>query len=345
MISVGFIYWDPKPEIFIVPVIGWPVLWYGVLFALGFALGFPLFVSVLRRYFLQRPAFESDEVDAASVDEWNLKLQSGEPIAEELSAKERKIASYSIRKEAALRRLQLEKKYPTAILSLKKKATVLTDKLTVYMVVATVIGARLGHFLFYEKPSDYLRNLSELLQVWRGGLSSHGAAIGIVIALWIFAIRYRKISRGLSLLRLLDFVSIPTALAGCLIRIGNFFNQEILGKKTDVFWAVVFGHPADRSAPAPRHPVQLYEALVYLFIFVLLWKLSFRPKFLLVQGRLIGLFLTLIFGARFLVEFWKLEQSHIMPLGLHLTMGQILSVPAVAIGLFLLFWKRREEIS
>jgi prolipoprotein diacylglyceryl transferase len=228
---------------------------------------------------------------------------------------------------------------PQVIVSLKKQAIFLADRLTVYIVLATIIGARLGHYFFYENPSSYLRTPWEIFQIWKGGLASHGAAVAIVIATWLFMYRYKSKMRQLTWLHLLDFVSVPTALAGAFIRVGNFFNQEILGTETNVSWAVIFGHPADRSAPVPRHPVQLYEAFLYAAVFVLLWRLSFRFKYLLGPGRLIGIFLTLVFGFRFCIEYWKEEQSHL--LSTSLTMGQILSIPAVLIGIFLL-WKSRS---
>lgn len=293
MIQLLTIFWDPKPEIFFLPVLHYPVLWYGVFFALGFILGFPIFVGILERFFRLRPELEKGDI----LD------KDGHP-------------------------------------NLKKQAVELTDRLTIYMVIATVIGARLGHLIFYEAPSYYLNNPLQVFAVWKGGLSSHGAAIGIVLALWFFSYQYRKQMRHLTWLGLLDFVCVPTALAGAFIRIGNFFNQEILGISTDVPWAVIFGHPADHSFPTPRHPVQLYEAVFYLFVFVLLWRLTFLPKFLKERGRLLGLFLILVFGFRIIVEYWKLEQSVLMPYSFDLTMGQILSIPAVLIGLWLYFRKK-----
>jgi prolipoprotein diacylglyceryl transferase len=217
----------------------------------------------------------------------------------------------------------------------------LADRLTIYMVIATVVGARVGHYLFYEKPSDYFEHPLELFGIWRmRGLASHGAAIAIVLALGLFAYRYRPKLRGVSWLHLLDFVCVPTAIAGAFIRIGNFFNQEILGKPSDVAWAVIFGHPADGSWPVPRHPVQLYEALSYALVFLFLWRLTFISKYLLNKGVLLGWFLILIFGFRFLFEYWKEEQSRIMPSSFDLTMGQLLSIPAVFIGLFFLVYRK-----
>jgi prolipoprotein diacylglyceryl transferase len=157
----------------------------------------------------------------------------------------------------------------------------------------------------------------------------------------LFSYRLRHTEPSLSSIRLLDFISIPTALAGCCIRLGNFINQEVLGTATDLPWAVVFGHAADHSRPFPRHPVQIYEALFYLAVFFLLWRLSFRPFFLKTQGKLIGLFLILIFGFRFLIEFFKIEQSRLLTSS-SLTMGQWLSLPALLAGLLLYFLRPKK---
>lgn len=275
------IYWDPNPDVFIIPVLNWPIKWYGLFFALGFALGFSLFKNLLVRYFQQSSA-------------------------ESLPA-------------------------------LKKKALQITDRLTLYMVVATILGAKIGHFLFYEDPREYLQHPLEIL-LSREGLASHGAAIAILLALWVFSRWTKKLDPTLDWLRLLDFISIPTALAGGFIRLGNFINQEILGTPTQMPWGVVFGHPADGSFPLPRHPVQLYEGLFYFAVFLLLWRLSYsRPP----KGRLIGLFLILVFVFRFFIEFFKEEQSRLTGLADSLTMGQWLSVPFVFLGAALLWRSRR----
>ena len=204
---IGWIYWDPKPEAFTLPFLNLPILWYGVLFALGFALSFPIFISIVTRFF---HAFHHSEAP-----KW------------------------------------------------KKMAISVADRLTFYIVLATIVGARLGHFLFYESPSRYLKHPMEILQIREGGLASHGAVIAIILALILFA-RKAKIE-GLNWVKLLDLIAIPTAFVGCCIRIGNFINQEILGKESHLPWAVFFGHPADwNAAMVPRHPVQIYEALFYL---------------------------------------------------------------------------------
>lgn len=338
MIQLAYLFWDPKPEIFLLPILHYPILWYGVLFALGFILGFPLFVSILHRYFLLQPDFKEQDLKgtcaqprlrgnqtrSAQVQAMNEWLHSTEPIE-------------GAQEPTQSRRLQLENILPDFIIPLKKQAVNLADRVTVYMVFATVLGARLGHLLFYESPSYYLHNPMEMIAVWKGGLSSHGAALAIVLILGFFSYRFRVELRGLTWLGLLDFISVPVALAGASIRVGNFFNQEILGVKTTVPWAIIFGHPADHSLPAPRHPVQLYEALFYALAFFILWRLSYQARYLQERGRLGGLFLILVFGFRLFVEHWKLEQSMLMPFGVGVTMGQILSIPAVLIGLYLFF--------
>lgn len=280
MLVFSYIYWDPKPEIFRVPYFDWPILWYGVLFAFGFAIGFPIFVNILTRFL----------------------------------GKDR-----------------------------KREATQIADRLTLYMILGTVIGARLGHFLFYEHPSLYLNNPLQIFKTWEGGLASHGGALGIIIALLIFSWRIKQTYPQLNWIRLLDFVCIPTALAATCIRIGNFVNQEVLGTPTDLPWGVVFGHPADHTLPLPRHPVQLYEAVFYLAVFFLLFRLSYKNYFFKTEGKLIGLFLMLVFGFRFLIEFWKTEQSHILSTQT-LTMGQILSLPLILLGLVFFLFRSRQKV-
>ena len=166
--------------------------------------------------------------------------------------------------------------------------------------------------------------------------------MAILLALWIFTRWSLKQDKGLTWLRLLDFVSIPTALAAGFIRVGNFINQEILGTPTRLPWGVIFGHPADGSFPIARHPVQLYEALFYFAVFFLLWRCSFNPKRLLSQGWLIGLFLVLVFAFRFFVEFVKEEQSYLLNGAFEVTMGQWLSVPFVLLGVCFLIYSCKQ---
>jgi len=213
------------------------------------------------------------------------------------------------------------------------------ESLVFYVILGTVIGARLGHCFFYE-PDYYLQNPIEILMVWHGGLASHGGAIGVLLALWIFSRKHKKIN----LLWLLDRIVIPTALAATFIRIGNFFNHEIIGKPTDVPWAIVFnifqGHQIVGTTP-PVHPSQLYEAISYFLIFILLFYF-YKRGILQDSGKPFGLFFVLVFTARFLIEFTKAPQADFEKY-LPLSMGQILSIPFIVVGLYFIFRKNKQN--
>jgi len=191
------------------------------------------------------------------------------------------------------------------------------------MIFGTVIGARLGHCLFYN-PSYYLSNPIEIFKVWEGGLASHGAAIGILIAVYLFS----KKKKNYSFLWIIDRIVIVVALAGTFIRLGNLFNSEIIGKPTDVSWAFIFTAVDD----LPRHPTQLYESISYLIIFLILLFIYYKGLEKDRGGFLFGLFLVLIFTFRFFVEFLKENQSA-FERGMILDMGQILSIPFVIAGI------------
>lgn len=203
-----------------------------------------------------------------------------------------------------------------------------------YMVIGTVAGARLGHCLFYS-PEYYLSHPLEILMVWKGGLASHGAAIAIPLSLYLY-IRSRK---GFTFLWIMDRVVITVALSGFFIRMGNLFNSEIFGKPTDVPWAFVFSIVDGQ----PRHPTQIYEAIAYLIIFILLLRMYLRPKGKIKEGKLFGIFLILVFGFRFFVEFLKENQSQFEE-GLILNMGQLLSIPLVLLGMYILTNKENKTI-
>lgn len=218
--------------------------------------------------------------------------------------------------------------------NIRELSIILVDRLTWFIVIGTIVGARLGHVLFYDFPY-YSNHPSEILKIWEGGLASHGGTLGVIIGIFLFLRWHRKQLPGLSFVSLIDMLVIPTALVVCCIRIGNFVNQEILGYPSSVPWAIIFGHPADRSLPVPRHPVQLYEAASYLAIFIVLYFLwKFRGQSLKV-GTLSGLFFCLVFGSRFLIDFFKLPQSHLID-ETFLQMGQYLSIPFIILGIFLL---------
>lgn len=204
----------------------------------------------------------------------------------------------------------------------------LLDTLTTYMVVGTVIGARLGHCLFYE-PAYYLADPIKILKVWEGGLASHGAAIGILVALWLFV---RKAKRPY--LWILDRIVIVVALAGFFIRMGNLMNSEIYGVETTMPWGFVF---VRWNETIPKHPTQIYEGLSYLVIFAVLYLLYQKKGIALKQGFLFGLFLTALFSMRFLIEFIKESQVGFEDT-MALNMGQILSIPFILFGVYLLFF-------
>ncbi|MEM1283411.1 MAG: prolipoprotein diacylglyceryl transferase [Chlamydiota bacterium] len=211
----------------------------------------------------------------------------------------------------------------------------LTDRLTWFVILGTLIGARLGHVLFYD-TARYQKNPIEILKIWEGGLASHGGAIGIIISLVIYIFFIRKRFPEIRFLILLDHIVVPTSLAAVFIRLGNFFNQEIIGTETDVPWAVVFGHPYDGSGVFPRHPVQLYEAACYLITFFVLSYLWIRKREVLKTGYLTGLFFVMIFLSRFFVEFYKVSQGGIVD-DTFLQTGQLLSVPFILAGFWLMF--------
>ena len=203
-----------------------------------------------------------------------------------------------------------------------------------YMILGTVLGARLGHCLFYN-PDYYLSHPLEILQIWKGGLASHGAGIGIITAL----ILYTRKKKEISFLWIMDRVVITVALSGFFIRLGNLFNSEIIGKPTNGNWGFIFVSVDN----IPRHPAQLYEAIAYLLIFIFLLSFYFRVKGKFKNGLLFGMFLVSIFGFRFFVEFLKEIQSPFEQ-NLFLNLGQLLSIPFVILGIYFLFRKDKKVI-
>jgi len=203
----------------------------------------------------------------------------------------------------------------------------LLDSLATYVVIATVIGARLGHILFYQ-PMDYLTDPISILKIWEGGLASHGAAIGILIAIWMFT---RK--SGKSFLWTLDRLVIVVALGGFFIRLGNLMNSEIYGHITSLPWGFVFVRDGQAD---PRHPTQIYEALSYLILFAALLVYYKRNYKTMKEGFIFGIFLIVLFGVRILIEFLK-EPQVAFEQTMTLNMGQWLSIPFVLAGLYLLW--------
>lgn len=211
------------------------------------------------------------------------------------------------------------------------------DKLLIYMVIATIVGARLGHVFFYDW--DYYKDhLGEIAQVWKGGLASHGGAIAIIIALYIYSKRVTK----KNILWILDRIVVPTAITGVFIRLGNLVNHEIIGDPTDLPWGFKFMRESYENLVEVngelihvyRHPTQLYEALGYLVIFIIILWMFWRTEAKKKSGLLFGVFLILLFGWRFFVEFFKVGQAARDDF-LLINTGQWLSVPFIIGGIIL----------
>ena len=214
------------------------------------------------------------------------------------------------------------------------------DRLIVYGFIGILIGARLGHCLFYEPKYFLAHPLEIVLPIGRdaagnyhftgyAGLASHGGTLGLMFALWLYA---RK--TGINLWQTLDNIAIATPITACCIRMGNFWNSEIIGKATGGDWGVVFS----QIDSLPRHPAQLYEAAAYMLIFaggILLYKLLHTR---LHKGFFFGYCLTAIFVFRFFIEFAK-ENQVLFENGLLFNMGQLLSLPFIAIGLLCMLYK------
>ena len=227
----------------------------------------------------------------------------------------------------------------------------LLDQLTLYIAIGTVVGARLGHCLFYGS-GYYLKHPFEILKIWEGGLASHGAGIGIILALYLFVWKNK-----MSFLWCMDRITVVTALGGFFIRTGNLMNSEIYGRPTSLPWG--FSFIRDRSKidffdpntgaligkHLPCHPTQLYEGFIYLLIFVVLFWLITKYNSKLKEGVIFSWFLISVFGSRFFIEFLKFEQEDFeinMISKLHLNMGQLLSIPFVLGGIILLIWVNKK---
>jgi phosphatidylglycerol:prolipoprotein diacylglycerol transferase len=200
------------------------------------------------------------------------------------------------------------------------------DSLFFYIIIATIVGARLGHVFFYGWDY-YSQHPAEIFMVWHGGLASHGGTLGILIALII----HSKLITKRSVLWTLDRVVVPTALVAAFIRLGNLMNSEIYGIQTSLPWGFIFERNGETVA---KHPTQIYEALAYILTFVVLMYMYWKTRAKYREGLIFGLFFTAIFGARFLIEFIK-EDQEAFEAGMALNMGQWLSVPFVLGGLFL----------
>ncbi len=227
------------------------------------------------------------------------------------------------------------------------------DKLFMYTVIGTIVGARLGHCFFYEwKPLEqpieflgitisygnhYLSHPWELLYIWRGGLASHGGAIGILVAM----ILYNKNVSKKGIVWIFDRLLIGAALTGAAIRLGNLMNSEIYGSVTDLPWGFIFVRDGQTL---PMHPTQIYEMLYCLITFAITWWLYWKKQAHKKRpGLIFAVFLLGVFGTRFLLEFIKLDQEAFES-GMILNMGQILSIPLILWGFWLIYRSSKNQI-
>ena len=227
------------------------------------------------------------------------------------------------------------------------------DPLFIYCFLGILIGARLGHCIFYQ-PEDYLTSVKGFIEMllpiqftsaegwdWKmtgyEGLASHGGTAGLILALLLY-VRHTKLPAW----QVLDNIGIATGITACFIRLGNLMNSEIVGNVTSVPWAFIFESRVASLGPEPRHPAQLYEALAYLLLFVVMIWLYKRHKNRVGTGFYFGLCLTWVFTFRFFIEFLKKEQVDFEQ-GMLLDMGQLLSIPFVIIGAYYM-WRSMKKL-
>ena len=209
------------------------------------------------------------------------------------------------------------------------------EALFIYGIIGIFVGARLGHCLFYDFDY-YSKNLLEIILpikktlngdykfIGFAGLASHGGTVGLIISLYLYSKKYE-----ISYLKTLDLIAIVAPLGATFIRLANLMNSEMIGNPTSMPWAFIF----KRVDNIPRHPAQLYEAISYLMIFIIVFTIYKTKNIKLGNGFLFGLAITLIFIMRILIEFLKINQVDFEK-GMSLNMGQILSIPFVLLGLY-----------
>ena len=217
----------------------------------------------------------------------------------------------------------------------------LLDPLLYTLLICTIVGARLGHCLFYQ-PDYYLgswQGFWEIFMPWKGGLASHGGTIALILGMWWFARKYGR-KEDFDFVWILDHLAITVAFAAFFIRLGNLFNSEIYGGPTDLPWGFVYERNGET---VPKHPTQLYEGLTYLLLGFVLYGLYKWRLEKMHRGSFVGIFLVVCFGSRFLIEFVKNPQVEFEE-SMLLNMGQLLSIPFVLLGIGFLVYAYVKKI-
>ena len=357
---LAWIHWDPPRHLFKLPYLDHPITFYGLFFVTGFILGYFLLAWMFKQQ-LNR----INRIGDRDVDSWPLlidRLQaltscvshSLYPLLQKLDgklkcelqnlhchqepSKKLKSALLALLNEALsiISKSKLQEQLSPALMTSGQWGYLLTDRLTWFIVLGTIIGARLGDVFFYDWPY-FKEHPLEILMVWKGGLASHGGVLGILLGLCLYHRNILKPFPEISFINLMDMIAVPSGLVAFLIRLGNFFNQEILGPPTTLPWGIVFGDPIDYYTPLARHPTQMYEGICYLIIFaVMMWLWNKKVGFTR-PGWISGCFFIAVFSARFLIEFIKVPQSHLIDESF-LMMGQYLSLPFVLLGVVLVMF-------
>ncbi|MBP9840973.1 MAG: prolipoprotein diacylglyceryl transferase [Simkaniaceae bacterium] len=306
--------WDPSGVIF-----SWKGLelnFYSFFFGTAFLAALFLVKWIVFAYFSRHPFYR--EGDIKERRELAFKLQCPpDEVVEKLNRFSREEGDLLFAKE---------------VISLKERASLIAEMGWLVFFIGALIGSRLGHIFFYCSLREVVADPFMIFRIYEGGLSSHGGVIGVLMALFIWIRWYREYFTPL---RVLDLLSPPALLIAALIRLGNFFNQELIGTVTTVPWAVTFVHPIGGVGGLPRHPVQLYESFFYFMGFILLLWTWIKNKTTLPEGRLIGSLFFSVFLFRFVIEFLKEPHGYYTSES-PLLMGQILSVPLIVIGYILL---------
>jgi len=217
------------------------------------------------------------------------------------------------------------------------KPIILLDDLLMYIFIAVVVGSRLAHCIFYGYDETlgyniYFHDPIQIFKVWEGGLASHGALVGIVLAVYLFVRKHKEVT----FFWVIDRICIVAALACCFIRIGNFFNSEIVGKYTDGSWGIVFEQLGET---APRIPVMLFESISYLIFFFWAIHYYYKKEGKLVPGKMLAIFFIVMLTIRFFWEFFK--ESEIIFMGMN--HGQLLSIPIIIAGFILYFYVNKRN--